>query len=87
LDECLSDFVFAVLLIAIALSLLAWYSLLGGLGSVRAAIFRRVRRGRVPVPPQDFDLVQQQLAPEFAFDRAIEAYEHLIDSTYAERGQ
>jgi hypothetical protein len=56
--------------------LLGWYSILAGWDSVRAGLNRRKVSG--------VELFKQQIAGEFNFERAIEAYEELIDSTLAE---
>ena len=69
------DLLFAALLLAFLLPLLGWYSILAGLDSLGAGFNRR----KVP----GADLFKQQSAGEFNFERALEAYERLIDSTFA----
>ena len=75
LDRC-ADFLLAALLLTLFLPLLGWYSILAGLDSVSAGFNRRKESG--------VDLFKLQAAGEFNFERAIEAYEELIDSTFAE---
>jgi hypothetical protein len=70
------DLLFAALLVTFFLPLLGWYSILAGWDSVRAGLNRRKVSG--------VELFKQQIAGEFNFERAIEAYEELIDSTFAE---
>lgn len=86
LDRCVKVS-FAVLLLAVTLPLLAWYVLLAGLDSAYTAIRRRASRRRNLVGSFRVGRLNQQFAGEFAFDRAIEAYEYLIDSTYGEGRQ
>jgi hypothetical protein len=68
---------FAGLLLAVSLPLLAFHSILAKLNVVARALLRRM--GRRPEPRDG------QFAPPFGFDRAIEAYEELIDATLAKR--
>jgi hypothetical protein len=84
LDRC-SDAALAALLLAFSLPLLAWYLIRAAFDFACAAITHR-RSGRGLNPPKRSGLLRlkPQFVGEFAFDRAIEAYEHLIDSTYAE---
>jgi hypothetical protein len=70
------DFLLMALILGFLLPLLGWYSILAGWDSVRAGRHRRKVAG--------VDLFKQQIAGEFNFERAIEAYEELIDSTFAE---
>ena len=86
LDRCVKV-LFAVLLLAVTLPLLAWYLLLSGIDSACTAIRRRASRNRNRLGSLRTGRLTKQFAGEFAFDRAIEAYEYLIDSTYAERSQ
>jgi hypothetical protein len=84
LDRC-SDAAHAALLLAFFVPLLAWYLVLAGFDSARAATTRRrFSRGFKPLEHPGLGLLKQQFVGEFAFDHSIEAYEHLIDSTYAE---
>ena len=69
------DFLFIALLLTVFLPMLAWYSVLAELDSLGA---RRKRR-KVSL----FEFFRQQSAGEFNFNGAIEAYEGLIDSTFA----
>lgn len=75
LDRC-ANLLLAALLLAFFLPLLGWYSILAGLDSVSAGLNRR--------KPSGVDLFKQHAAGEFNFERAIESYEELIDSTFAE---
>ena len=70
------DFLLMALILGFLLPLLGWYSILAGWDSVRAGRHRRKVSG--------IDFFKQQIAGEFDFERAIEAYEELIDSTFAE---
>lgn len=75
------DIFLAALLFAFLLPLLAWYAIKAALnsrrdGSTRAAISKIDLAG--------IDLLRRQFAVEFNFERAIEAYEDLIDSTFVE---
>jgi hypothetical protein len=82
LDRC-SDATLAALLLALSLPLLAWYLILAGFDSLRSAATRRqFNRGYKTLGHPG--LLKPQFVGEFAFERAIEAYEHLIDSTCAE---
>lgn len=74
-DRCVDAVVAALLLVALLPSL-AWYSLRAGLRS-RAAAFHRAQPARIAA-------LKQQIAGEFNFEHAIEAYEDLIDATLAE---
>ena len=70
------DFLLMALILGFLLPLLGWYSILAGWDSVRAGLnCRKV---------SEVELFKQQIAGEFNFERAIEAYEELIDSTFAE---
>jgi hypothetical protein len=75
LDRCL-DAIVAALLLVLFVPVLVWYSIRAGLRS-RAAIFHRAKSSRIAN-------LEQQIAGEFNFELAIEAYEDLIDSTFAE---
>jgi hypothetical protein len=73
------DLGFAALLLTFFLPLLVWYSILASLesrrsGSNRSQLFK-------------IDLFNPRIAGEFCSERAIEAYEDLIDSTFAEGRQ
>ena len=70
------DYLLAALILSFFLPLLGWYSILVGWDLVRTGLNRK----RVP----GVDFFKQQIAGEFNFERAIEAYEDLIDSTLAE---
>jgi hypothetical protein len=72
----LVDLLLSALIFTFFLPLLGWYSILAGWDSVRAGLNRRKVSG--------VDYFKQQIAGEFNFERAIEAYEELIDSTFAE---
>jgi hypothetical protein len=74
LDRC-ADVLQAALLLSYFLPLLAWYSILAAYESRRAVS----KRSRVSAAYHF-----KQTAGEFNFERAIEAYEELIDSTFAE---
>ena len=78
LDRCL-NVLFAALLLAYFLPLLAWYFIRAALDSTRAdsnrdELFR-------------IDFLRRQIAGQFSFEHAIEGYEELIDSTCAEGRQ
>jgi hypothetical protein len=73
--------VLAVLLLFFSILLLVFRFILTGLVSVSLAVFRRRRANRRSIP---FELLKLQYAGEFRFERAIQAYEQLIDSTFAE---
>ena len=76
LSDRIVDFLFAALILSFFLPLLGWYSILAGWDSVRAGLHRK--------QGSSVDFFKQQIAGEFNFERAIEAYEELIDSTFAE---
>ncbi len=78
LDRCL-DILLAALLLTFFLPLLAWYSVLARLDSLRS----RSNRSEL----FKMSLLKRQIAGELSFERAIEAYEDLIDSTFAEGRQ
>jgi hypothetical protein len=69
------EFLFVALLFTVFLPLLAWYSILAGLDSLGANFKPR----KVTL----VDFFKLQSAGEFNFNGAIEAYEGLIDSTFA----
>jgi hypothetical protein len=69
------DAVCAALLPVFFLPLLAWYS-------IRAKLDFRGE----PAEIAEIGLLKKQIVSEFNFERAIEAYEELIDSTFA-KGQ
>jgi hypothetical protein len=70
------DAVLAASLLFFFLPLLACYSILGGLH------LGRDRRDHTKTAR--INLLKKQIAGEFNFECAIEAYEELIDSTFAE---
>ncbi len=70
------DLLLVALLLTFFLPLLAWYSILAKLDS------RRSHRNRFEL--FEISLLKRQITGEFNFERAIEAYEDLIDSTFAE---
>jgi hypothetical protein len=78
-DHCL-DSALAALLLIFSLSLLVFSSIFAKLKSVTRAILSRLCMGRNPNK-----LLKLQFSDEFDFERAIEAYEGLIDSTLANR--
>ena len=78
LDRCV-DVAIAVLLLTFFLPLLAWYAILARVESRRSCSNR--------TNPFNSDLFSRQISGEFSFERAIEAYEELIDSTCAEGRQ
>lgn len=78
LDRCL-DILLAALLLTFFLPFLAWYSVLARLDSLRS----RSNRSEL----FKMSLLKRQIAGELSFERAIEAYEDLIDSTFAEGRQ
>jgi len=80
-DHCL-DSALAALLLVFSLSLLVFSSILAKLKSVTRAILRRLCVGR---RSNRYELLKLQFSDEFDFERAIEAYEGLIDSTLANR--
>ena len=75
LDRCF-DLLLAALLLIFFLPLLAWYSVLARLDSWRS----RSNQSEL----FKISLLKRQIAGELSFERAIEAYEDLIDSTFAE---
>lgn len=80
-----SDAKLAALLLAFSLPLLAWYLIRAGFDFLRTLTARRLfGRGFKTLGQPALGLLKPQFVGEFAFDRAIEAYENLIDSTYAE---
>jgi hypothetical protein len=70
------DAVVAALLLLLFAPLLAWYWIRAGLRP-RTAAFRRGQSVRLAT-------LNNQIAGEFNFEHAIEAYEELIDATLAE---
>jgi hypothetical protein len=70
------DAVLAASLLLFFLPLLAWTSIPGGLHLGRDRRHRTKTAGN--------NLLKKQITAEFNFERAIEAYEELIDSTFAE---
>ena len=81
LDRCVNG-AFAGLLLTFSLSLLAFYSILAELDSKVPALSRRSRMGR---RRNHTEFLKLQMVEQFSFERAIEAYEELIDSTLADR--
>jgi hypothetical protein len=75
LDRCL-DAVTAALLLVLCVPVFAWCSICA---EVRSSV-PALQRDKSPRTRN----LQQQIAGEFNFERAIEAYEDLIDSTFAE---
>jgi len=65
---------------AVLLPVLAFHSILVQLRSALHSALRRMRISRHRPEPRNLEF-----AGEFGFDRAIEAYEELIDATLAER--
>jgi hypothetical protein len=76
-DHCLDS---ALAALIFSLSLLVFSSIFAKLKSVTRAILSRLCMGRNPNK-----LLKLQFSDEFDFERAIEAYEGLIDSTLANR--
>lgn len=74
LDRCI-DVVFAALLLTFFLPLLAWYSIHAALDA------RTSKRSRARIFKTDHT---HETAGELSFDRAIAAYEELIDRTFAD---
>jgi len=72
--------VLAGLVFAVSLPVLAFQSILANLGPALRAALRRMRMTRQRPEPRNLEL-----AREFGFDRAIDAYEELIDATLAGR--
>ena len=72
--------VLAGLVFAVSLPVLAFQSILVQLASALCAALRRIRMTRQRPAPRNLEL-----AREFGFDRAIDAYEELIDATLAGR--
>jgi len=72
--------VLAGLVFAVSLPVLAFQSILANLGSALHAALRRMRISRKRHEPRNLEF-----ARKFGFDRAIEAYEELIDATLAKR--
>ena len=70
-----ADLLLIALLLSVFLPLLAWYSILAGLDYLSA----RFKRRKAPL----VDFFKLPSAGEFNFHGAIEAYEGLIDSTFA----
>ena len=66
----------AALLLVFLLPLIAWHTIRAGWRSW-TKIFHRTQTDKLAG-------LKQLIASEFHFERAIEAYEELIDSTYAE---
>jgi hypothetical protein len=85
LDRSLND-AFADFLRTFTRPLLAYYSAHARQDSMSSAASHRRRAdhrfNRIELIKTD--LLKQQFAAEFAFEHAIEAYEELIDSTFAE---
>lgn len=81
LDRWIND-VFAGFQRTFSRPLLAYYSANARLDSMSPATSRRLAHRRL----DRTDLLKQSVA-EFEFERAIEAYEALIDSTFAEGRQ
>ena len=76
------DIALAGLVFSVSIPLLAFSVVLYKLDSESLSIFRpNFVRGRLRRGMQS----KLQLAEEFEFERAIEAYEELIDSTYKQR--
>lgn len=75
------DVVFAVLLFTFLLPFLAWYAILAPSNSRRG---RSTRSAISKIDLAGIGLLKRQFAAEFNFERAIEAYEDLIDATFAE---
>lgn len=75
LDRCVDSLV-AALLLAFFIPLLAWYFIRNAIDSRRSST-NRAELFKI-------DLLERQIAGQFQFERAIEAYEELIDSTFAE---
>ncbi len=73
------DFLLATLLLAFFLPLLVWYAIVATVSS------RRPHHSRFQL--FKISLLKRQIAGEFSFERAIGAYEDLIDSTFAQRPQ
>lgn len=71
----LVDLLHSSLLLAFFLPVLVWYFIRAQLNSRRADPYRA---GRSQV-----DRFKRRIAGQFSFDRAIEAYEELIDETFA----
>ena len=74
------DVLLAALLVAFFLPSVAWYAVVAGISSMRG------RSTRSAISQMDFagiGLLKRQFAGEFNFERAIDAYEELIDSTFA----
>ena len=83
-DRCLND-AFADFLRNFTRPLLAYYSPRASQDPMRPA--SNLRRDDRRLNQTEFirtDLLEQKFAGEFAFEHAIEAYEQLIDSTFAE---
>ena len=75
LDRCV-DLLHSSLLLAFFLPVLVWYFIRARLNS-RRTDSNRAERSKVA-------LFKRQIAGQFSFERAIEAYEELIDETCAE---
>jgi hypothetical protein len=70
------DLLHSSLLLAFFLPVLVWY-FIRSRSSSRRADSNRTERSKV-------DLLKRRIAGQFSFERAIEAYEELIDETFAE---
>ena len=83
-DRCLND-AFADFLRSFTRPLLAYYSPRASQDSKRpASSLRRNDRRFNQIEFIRTDFLEQKFAGEFAFEHPIEAYEQLIDSTFAE---
>jgi len=69
------DLLHSSLLLAFFLPVLVWYFIRARLNS------RRADSGRAE--PSKVDRFKRRIAGQFSFDRAIDAYEELIDETFA----
>jgi hypothetical protein len=81
LNRCVNN-ALAGLLFTFSLPFLVFGAVLAGLESRSPAILRRLRSFR---KGGRLAFLKPQCAEEFGFERAIEAYEELIDSTLADR--
>ena len=72
--------VLAGLVFAVSLPVLAFQSILANLGPALRVALRRMRITRQRPDPRTLEI-----AGELGFDRAIDAYEELIDATLAGR--
>ncbi len=83
LNRC-ANIVFASALLIFFLPLFALYFVLS---RFNARGSRLIGPQSVKTGPFSIDLLRRRLAAELTFDRAIDAYEELIDSTFAEERQ